>query len=146
MKKSTLQKIVVIVLFLGNCFFIADVLMRPPHPKHDGPRNEIITILHFDNQQIEKYDQLIKQHQKDIRNADRELIVAKNKLYKNLDQPLNDSLLQCVLDKQAKIEKIHFAHFQDIKSLCKSNQFVYFKQFNKKIADLFTHRMKPPKR
>lgn len=146
MKKTTLQKIVIAILVLGNCFFIADYLMRPPHPKHDGPRDEIITMLHFDDQQIQKYDQLIKQHQKDIRHADCELITAKNNLYKNLDQPLNDSLLQRVLEKQSNIEKIHFAHFQDIKSLCKANQFIYFKEFNKKIADLFTHRMKPPRR
>ena len=146
MKKSTLKNIVIIVLLLGNGFLIADFLMKPPPPKHDGPRDEIISMLHFDQTQIEKYDLLIKQHRKDIRASEKELMRAKNNLYKNLDQPLNDSLFQCVMDQEAKIEKIHYAHFQDIKSLCTAKQMVYFKELNKKIAALFSHRMKPPRR
>jgi hypothetical protein len=119
--------------------------MRPPHSKHEGPRNKIIAILHLDNQQIEKYDVLIRQHQTDIQNAEKDLIAAKNKLYSNLDQPIDTVLLNTVSEKQAAIEKIHYKHFQDIKKLCKPDQQVYFKQLNKKIASLFSHRMKPKK-
>ena len=141
-----LKNIVIVVLLIGNGIFLADYLMKPPRPKHEGPRDEIIAMLHFDETQVEKYDQLIKQHRKDIRSTERELMQAKNNLYKNLDQPLNDSLFQNVMDREAKIEKIHYAHFQDIKSLCTTKQMVYFKELNKKIATLFSHRMKPPKR
>ena len=141
-----LKNIIIVVLLIGNGIFTVDYLMKPPPPKHDGPRDEIIAMLHFDPTQVEKYDLLIQQHRKDIRSAERELMQAKNNLYKNLDQPLNDSLFQCVMDKESKIEKIHYAHFQDIKSLCTAKQMVYFRALNKKIATLFSHRMKPPKK
>lgn len=147
MKKTTLYKIVIVILLLGNCVFIVDYLMKPPpRPKHEGPRDEIIAMLHFDQTQIEKYDLLIKQHQKDIRKAEKGLLEAKRKLYMNLDYPMDGMVLNTVLERQAAIEKIHYAHFQDIKSLCTSKQMVYFKELNKKIADLFSHRMKPPRR
>lgn len=145
MKKSILRNSFIAVLLLGNIILLANYFMRPPHPKHEGPRNEIITILHFDNQQIEKYDVLIRQHQTDIRNAEKNLIAAKNRLYLNLDQPIDTVLLRNVSEKQAAVEKIHYKHFQDIKNLCKPDQQVYFKQLNKKIASLFSHRMRPRK-
>ncbi len=145
MKKSILRNSFIAVLLLGNIILLTNYFMRPPHLKHEGPRNEIIAILHFDNKQVEKYDVLIKQHQRDIRNAEKELITAKNKLYADLDQSIDTILLNDVSEKQAVIEKTHYKHFQDIKKLCKPEQQVYFKELNRKIALLFSHRMKPRK-
>lgn len=143
MKKTILRNSFIAVLIVGNLVLLANYFLRPPHPKHDGPRNEIITILHFDERQTAKYDVLIIQHQRAIQNAEKNLVQAKNKLYSNLEQPIDSSLLNGVLEKQAIIETIHYEHFQDIKKLCNPDQYVYFKQLDRKIASLFSHRMKP---
>lgn len=145
MKKSTIKNSFIVVLLLGNILLIANYFMRPPHPRPEGPRNEIIEILHFDKQQIADYDKLIQKHQTDIGKAEKDLVQAKNKLYSDLDQQIDSVLLQEVLVQQAAIEKVHYNHFQDIKKLCKPNQMVYFEQLNKKIGSLFGHRMKPKK-
>lgn len=131
------------VLLIGNIVLLANFFIRPPNPEHGGPRNKIIEILHFNEEQISKYDLLIQKHQSDIQAAEKNLILAKNKLYSNLDESLDSLKLNQVLENQAVIEKIHYNHFQDIKELCTPEQQRYFKKLNKIIASLFNHRMKP---
>ena len=128
------------VLLLSNALFIYKWWMAP-HRRHEGPRNEIIERLHFDEKQVAEYDVLIRGHRKAIVQAETELQQQKQKLYANLEKPFSDSLLREILAIQSRIEHIHFNHFKDIETLCRPDQKVYFKAFNLEIASMFS----PPK-
>lgn len=140
MKKSVIRNGFIVVLLLSNTLFIYKWWMAP-HRRPEGPRNEIIEKLHFDEKQVAEYDGLIRGHRKAIVQAETELQQQKQKLYANLELPFSDSSLQEILEVQAKIEHIHFNHFKDIEKLCRPDQKVYFKALNREIARMFA----PPK-
>lgn len=144
MKKSSIRNGFIIVLLLSNALFIYKWWMAPER-RHQGPRNEIIDRLHLDEQQIVKYDALIRGHRKAIESAEHQLQSQKQQLYSNLDAPFSENVLSEILKVEAKIEHIHFNHFKDIEKLCKPNQKKYFKELNQEIAQLFSPR-KGPKR
>ena len=102
-----------VVLLLSNALFIYKWWMAPER-RHQGPRNEIIEKLHFDEKQVAEYDGLIREHRKAIEGAEHELQKQKQQLYSNLEIPFSDSTLQELLKVDAKIERIHFNHFKDI--------------------------------
>lgn len=140
MKKAVIRNGFIVVLLLSNALFIYKWMMAPER-RHQGPRNEIIEKLHFDEKQVEAYDVLIREHRKAIRNAESALQFQKQRLYSDLKVPFSDSLLQEILKIEAKIEYIHFNHFKDIEKLCRPDQKSYFKALNREIANLFS----PPK-
>jgi periplasmic protein CpxP/Spy len=147
MKKSTLRTGLLIVLLLGNITLISNILLHKPHrPRPEGPKREIIERLHFTPEQVKEYDGLIAAHQGKIRTAEKKIRVLKNNLYANLDNAINESIVQQISQVQQQIEHIHYAHFQALKKLCKPDQLGYFKALNKDIADLFSHRMNPPRK
>lgn len=147
MKKSTLRTILIVILLLGNVALITHIwLHRSRHPHQEGPRNEIIERLHFTPEQIQQYDDLITNHQSKIRAAERKMMALKNRLYANLDTPINENTVAQLSDVHEEIEHIHYTHFQALKKLCKPNQQGYFKALNRDIARLFSHRMKAPRK
>ena len=140
MKKSLIRNGFIVVLLLSNALFIYKWVMAPER-RHQGPRNEIIEKLHFDEKQVALYDALIHEHRKAIRGAERDLQFQKQQLYSDLNAPFSDSLLREILQVEARIEHIHFNHFKDIEKLCRPDQKEYFKALNREIAALFS----PPK-
>ncbi|TSJ42386.1 hypothetical protein [Fluviicola chungangensis] len=142
MKKSMIRNGFIVVLLLSNMLFIYKWWMAPER-RHQGPRNEIIEKLHFDEKQVAAYDVLIQGHRKAIENAQEKLLDQKQRLYSNLDAPFSDSLLQEILKTEAKIERIHFNHFKDIEKLCRPDQKHCFKALNREIARLFSPGKKP---
>nr|WP_294858820.1 hypothetical protein [uncultured Fluviicola sp.] len=140
MKKSLIRNGFIVVLLLSNALFIYKWWMAPER-RHHGPRNEIIEKLHFDEKQVLKYDVLIRSHRKAIESAEQQLQNQKQQLYSNLEAPFSDSILQEILNVEAKIEHIHFNHFKEIEALCRPDQKKYFKELNQEIAHLFS----PPK-
>jgi hypothetical protein len=150
MKASKLLKILVIGLLIVNLTLVAFIVFRkPPHPRHNGPRNEIIERLKLDEEQIKHYDALIKKHRNDINQVEGLILKNKNQLYSLLSSPQNpsikDSLLNEIAELHVSIENIHFNHFSDIKSLCKEDQLPNFNELIKEIAELFTPSKKHPK-
>lgn len=142
MKKSSIRNGFIVVLLLSNALFIYKWWMAPER-RHHGPRNEIIERLHLDDEQIVKYDALIRSHRKAIESAEHQLQSQKQQLYSNLEEPFSDSILNEILKLEAKIEHIHFSHFKDIEKLCKPDQKKYFKELNREIARLFSPRKGP---
>lgn len=130
--------------------------MRPTQVPHRGPRerptprNIVIEKLHFDTEQIASYDSLISAHSKKINALDRELGDLKRELYETLTGPeniaLQDSFLQNISATQQRIEHIHYAHFQDIRSLCRPSQIEDYQLFTEEIVRIFsrTPPRKPP--
>jgi periplasmic protein CpxP/Spy len=144
MKKSVMRNGFMVVLLLSNTLFIYKWWMAPEH-RHPGPRNQIIEKLHFDEQQVAAYDELIHEHRRTIEHTEHLLQDQKQHLYSNLEAPFSDSILEEILKVEAEIEHIHFNHFKDIEKLCKPNQKKYFQELNQEIAHLFTP-LKGPKR
>lgn len=151
MTRNRLLSFSIVVLLLSNLLLAVFIIIpKDRHRPNEGPRNIIIENLDFDEYQITAYDKLIEAHQKDIRGAEQEISSLKNNLYNGLNddsaQNNKDSIIAQICKVQMKIENIHYAHFQDIKKLCKPNQIESYKQLTTKIAELFARQQMKPKR
>lgn len=149
MNKNKLIRILAVVLLLTNIALASFIyLHRPKHHQGEGPRNIIIERLHFDRNQILKYDELIFVHRAKIKKKENEIIEIKNSLYLQLLKENNpqtiDSLQRRIGLVQAEIEKIHFDHFEDIHELCNKDQEKYYAELVKEIAKLFSMQRRPP--
>ena len=113
-------------------------------PPHGGPRDLMIERLHFDEPQIKEFEKLIHEHRKNITEQDKQMQDLKTALYNNLKSPENktttDSLINLMTAVQNKIEHIHYAHFEDLKKICKPEQ---MNDFNELANDL-SHIFGPP--
>jgi periplasmic protein CpxP/Spy len=157
MSKIKLLTIAVIGLFLLNIGMITYMLLgntllpgmgRPPFRK-DAPRETIIQMLHFDKEQAVLYKQLIDQHQASIRDLDDKIAETKNELYQSLSTEnfaSKDSLVLTLADLQKQVEAVHYAHFMDIKKICRPDQLSEFDKLTKELSRLFsrTARNNPP--
>lgn len=145
MSKTKLYGLICIVLLISNGFLLYYVL-KPHAP--GGPKNLVIEKLHFDDRQVAKYELLIQEHREAIREKEGQILKLKQKLYAGLGEdapPKTDKIIQFQLGmKQMEIEEIHYAHFLEIKDLCRPDQQVYFKRLSKELAHLFDR--KPPHR
>ncbi len=141
MNKVKFLSIVSAILLMSNLAMIGFVLLRKPPRKEEGPRNIVIEKLHFDDKQIVAYDSLIVAHRKVIKSKNQEILQLKKELYNTLNQPFStsqkDSLLLKISIVQSTIEQTHYAHFQDLKSLCNQNQQQNFENFTKELTDYF---------
>lgn len=109
---------------------------------HEGPKKEIIKMLHFDKQQADAYALLIKKHQSEIRPLETEMRELKSAFYDQLNDENDtkkDSISTLIGQKQQKIEAVNYEHFQEIKKLCKPDQLGYYKEFTTKISRMFEH-------
>ena len=150
MNKNKLIRIIAVVLLLTNIALVSFIFFsRPKPPRGEGPRNIIIERLHFDRNQILKYDKLIFVHRAKIKKKEKEIVEIKNSLYLQLleenNQPTIDSLQSRIGFVQSEIENIHYRHFEDIHQLCNDDQEKYYAELVKEIAKLFSlHRRPPP--
>jgi hypothetical protein len=149
MNKVKVLSIVSIGLLLTNLMLVAFIVLRqPPGPRHhEGPRDIIIEKLHFNEAQVRDYDSLIKGHRSAIKTSQDQIMSLKNQLYSTLlkenQNAVKDSIISQINQMQAKIEQIHYSHFEDIRHLCKNEQLANFEQLTMEIAGLFTPL--PPK-
>lgn len=156
MSKSKLLTFAVIALFLINIITLSFFIFKAPKergqrnetpPKH-SPKSIVVDKLHFDKEQVVKYDELIKQHSESISEIDNKIIALKNSLYKNLSNPENkevtDSLFLQIASNQTTIERLHYNHFLDIKKLCKPEQIEDFNDLTIELAEIFGAKLPPP--
>jgi periplasmic protein CpxP/Spy len=137
MNKTRFLTLAVVGLIALNIGMIAFFLSKKMQPhRGDGPRKIIVERLHFDQKQVGEYEKLIQKHRADIRQKEAELVAARQAIYNQLldeDYSKNDSLTAQVGRLQTAVEQIHFAHFRDIKSLCRPDQ---IKDFDALVGDL----------
>ena len=157
MEKTKLLTISVIGLLLLNLGTLGFLFMngtkeqRLPHNRPGGrpsPREIIIHKLHFDTNQQKEYDKIIDWHRGEIRQLEKKIHEAKDKLYSELIQPkvnvkTKDSLMTLLASYQKQIEETHFKHFSGIKMICHPNQMVYYNELTEELSRLFS-RSKPP--
>lgn len=104
----------------------------------------IIKRLHFNDEQIAKYEVLIDAHRKDIRKLNDDMMQLKQDLYQQLirDEAKNkDVMLQKLSATHLRMEEVHFEHFMDIKNLCTPEQSEAYEMLVKDIAKIFAPRM-----
>ncbi|MBE2288099.1 MAG: hypothetical protein IAE95_00995, partial [Chitinophagaceae bacterium] len=159
MEKSKFYLLIILGLLLSNGMLVAYLFRNgehgtpPPalHGKlHRGPRDLIIKRLRFGDEQVAKYDELIKWHRQEIDNADRRVIELKNTLYigltKAADTLQTDSIISEIALVRKHIEEVHYKHFRDIRALCKPDQLTEFDELTRDMASLFAPERghKPP--
>lgn len=146
MSKNRFCIFVIVGLLISNLLLVAFVLMRKP-PHHSGPRDLIIERLHFNEDQVKEYDELIRQHRMQIREKEHEIMDLKTQYYsflKNSDQKSEDLLILEIGKVSIEKEKINFKHFQDIKKICHPDQLKNFNDLINDFESLFNRPDKPP--
>jgi len=122
----------VLLLVLCNVALVAMIWLkphpgRPAGPGGDGPRNEVIERLKLTDDQVKKYDVMIKDHQskmQELNKASREL---KKQLFSNVDEKggtpkTADSLSAAIGTVQKDIELVTYNHFAQLKGICTEQQ------------------------
>jgi protein CpxP len=140
MNKTKLFAWIIIGLIVTNLLTVF-LFAIPKKEQHNGPRNLIIKKLGFDDEQIQQYDSIIKNHRKAIAANNQKILENKKALYKMLEEQDNpkktDSLTSEIGQLQKEIELIHYHHYQDIKKITRPNQLEKYNQFTKEITDIF---------
>lgn len=139
MQKSKFLTIIIIILLLINVTMAGMLFFGTPTKKHEKPREIISRELHFDTNQIQKYDVLIKKHQNSIMKLDDEIFKLKSNLYQGLNSEKKDkdNLILLISEKQAEIENIHYNHLLDIKKLCRTEQLTAYDSLTMKFSKMF---------
>ncbi len=142
MSKIRLISMVAIGLFVIDLLLVGFILFNKPRPPHEeGPRKIIEERLHFDAQQITEFEKLIIVHHAKIKSVDSMIRLAKNDFFMciNTDNiSMKDSLSKKLGQLQIEIEEIHYAHFIDIKHLCKPSQLGYYNDLLKEFSRIFS--------
>jgi Spy/CpxP family protein refolding chaperone len=151
MNKIRSLSFLALALFLTNIGLLVFIYNGGNNnPKEKGPRNIIIKKLSFSEDQVAQYDKLIEQHRKEIRTTEESIRKTKQQLYITLKSDTaavaNVQYLDELGKLQMEIEQIHYAHFLDIKKLCKTNQLPAFNSLTEELSEHFTHQPKKGKR
>jgi protein CpxP len=145
MNKNNFYKLIIALLLITNIFLLFLFIKRPKNSFNpDTPKKIIIERLHFDEKQIIKYQELINEHRKNIRNNDQKIIELKKQLYllllSNTDSLQYTKISKEIGNIQQEIEITHFKHFNDIKALCKPNQINDFNKLCYDFVEIFNHK------
>lgn len=138
------------LLLAGNMIWGKKALPPPPHPRgamSGGPQKLVIEKLNFDQKQIQQYEQLILEHQQQIRVYDDQIRALKNNLFILLQSEHSDtkvdSFTRNIADVQQAIESAHYNHFRDIESLCRPDQIKNFHDLAEELSTLFSTNRPP---
>lgn len=137
-KFLTAALVVLVLLNLGTLTFI--VFVRPPHPPKSDPRSVVIERLHLDQKQIEQYQLLIEQHQRQTNRIAKQIADDKNELFRLLetdDTLMRHSLLDHLGHLHRQMDVANVDHFLEIKKMCTPDQLLLFNDLTKELAFLF---------
>jgi protein CpxP len=140
MKKKLIYTFIFVLIGINLWQLYHNMIQNRRVPKH--PRELIIERLKFDQAQIKKYDGMIQNHRTQLNKFDKKLQFTKSQLNlqlvePNVDTMKRDSLLLEISSIIQQIERIHFDHFLEIKSLCKDRQIADYKLLAKEFSKIF---------
>ncbi|TAE50816.1 MAG: hypothetical protein EAZ89_11345 [Bacteroidetes bacterium] len=153
MSKTRFLVIAVLVLVALNvATLVTVVLLRPSGPPRGmkmrtEPRTVIIEKLALDPQQVALYDGLVRQHRVAIREKEGALSQCEMALYQLLkvdDPSRRDSLTRRIGDIHEEIAEVHYAHFAELKKLCREEQLPAFEALATNLSQLFAAPSPPP--
>jgi Spy/CpxP family protein refolding chaperone len=157
MSRTKLLTIAVISLLLLNIGTLSVILLKSPPPPHgdgrpphgEGPKRIIMERLHFDAGQQRAYELLIDDHRSKtmtLNQASRELHTKLYSLLKeeSADKSQADTIILQIAENQKAINNLNFAHFQQIRDLCKPEQIKDFNLLAEDLSELFGPKGPPP--
>jgi len=118
MNKQKFYIIIIGILILINLTLMWLFFNQNNSSKKCGPRDMIIEALHFDDEQIRKYDLLIKDHRILMRKGKNELYNFRKSYFLND----SDSALSLLSNSYSNLENINKNHINDIMEICNSSQ------------------------
>lgn len=151
MKKTTLLGIGIVLLLVINAATLGYVYFTTKnHPPHRPENKQVIAeILHFDAGQRQQYEEKIVWHRGRIHQLDSRIREQKAALYSLLVRDAGtakkDSIITIISGLNNEIEQTHYKHFEDIRSICKPGQMVYYKQLVFELPQLFGPKKPHPK-
>tara|TARA_B110000261_G_scaffold78099_1_gene90012 strand:+ start:967 stop:1380 length:414 start_codon:yes stop_codon:yes gene_type:complete len=137
MNKQKFYIIIIGILILINLTLMWLFFNQNNSSKKCGPRDMIIEALHFDDEQIRKYDLLIKDHRILMRKGKSELYNFRKSYFLND----SDSALSLLSNSYSNLENINKNHINDIMEICNFSQKEDFRIVIKENA-LFNERKK----
>ncbi|MBO0934406.1 Spy/CpxP family protein refolding chaperone [Fibrella aquatilis] len=158
MERTKLLTVAVVFLLIINFLTVGRWLLQPAGPppgsgvgRPNGPAELINQRLHFSESQRQQYRLLIDQHQQALRPLNREAARLYGAYYGLLAQTPPDTaraaaFSQQIAQNQRLIAGVNFAHFRQIKALCRPDQQADFTRLVADLAQLFNHtsRGNPP--
>ena len=122
---------------------------RNPEVNHRKPKEFISEKLHFDANQIDKYESIIPIYKDKIDSLDAINRKLKSELYSQLklqvvNSAIKDSIINLFLANQKQIEEAHFKHFQDIKNICNPSQLEDFNALTQDLVKMFSNQNSKP--
>jgi protein CpxP len=145
------------LLVLCNIVLIVMMWLKPHRegPPHGGQRarERIINELKFSEEQVNKYEPLIQEHQQAMGKLRHEGNQYRESLYTNLKTGMAgvktaDSFEELIAGNQKRIEMVTYDHFAKVRELCTESQKL---TFDKIIGDVVIkmygpggHRPPPP--
>ncbi len=152
MERTKLLTITVIGLLVLNLLTIGVLVFRtnqrPAPPGGEEPARVIIDRLHLDTVQQQQYRQLITQHQQQTRQLSEQAKELYRTYYGLLEATPVDSvranaLSQEIAANQRTSAQVNFAHFQQIKALCRPEQQADFVRLVAELSRLFGRSQRP---
>lgn len=159
MERTKLLTIAVIGLLLLNLLTIGYLVFRPvtgPRPERNRPPGEpepatiIIERLHFDAGQQQRYQQLIARHRQQTRLLGEQSAQLYRAYYGLLTEAQPDTVQtnafsQQIARNQRAQAQLNFAHFNDIKQLCRGSQLADFRELVGDLSRLFGRQPRVPR-
>lgn len=130
--------IIIGLLLVIAAFFATHFLHKGKrHRGQSSPMEIVIERLHFDKNQIASYKEIIPKHQDFVKKSNRSLKEKQKQYLSLLKKPASsiqaDSLKKEIAQLHVDIQSTNFAHFLEIKALCKPEQ---MDDFNHLVDDL----------
>ena len=141
MTKTRILILSVIVLILLNVVMAAFLFIGSPgHNRPDGPKHRIIKTLNLNVDQVVAYDGLIDQHRDAVKNLDSLILDSKSQLYQQTieqDSGIIEAQVLRISNLTQELERTHFQHFVDLKSICTEDQLPAFEKLASQLSDYF---------
>ncbi|MBT6235769.1 MAG: periplasmic heavy metal sensor [Bacteroidetes bacterium] len=152
MNKTKLYGILAIILLLINVamgVFILTAKDKQPPMRENGPKKLIMERLAFDKEQKKEFRVMVRNHQEKMHEHREALMQAKVHLHQHLKGDNHadiDSLTTAIGHIHSEMEALHYAHFLDIKAICKPEQMNNYILLVDDLKDIFEKRRAKPRR
>jgi len=113
----------------------------PPHGPGGGPKAMIIHELDFNDTQVNKFEELVKQHRSGMNDLEKKGREIRENYFKlmtsdSLDYKAKENLEAAIAENQKNIDAITFDHFKQVRVLCNDEQKA---KFDKMIGEVMMH-------
>ena len=133
------------MLAIINLVLIGFFLLGPAHGKNQHePKKYIVKQLDLDKEQVAQYDVLIEGHQKERKGLNKKIMELRNQLYpialKDGDASKKDQILVQLNVVHQDLERLHLAHFEALKKICRADQIQQFEALVDELTHLFARK------